>query len=130
MAKTNYTEFFKPGRINHKVVGFDFDQNQFENLIDCWTPYDQIPVILDTSITKLNEFCFELYNMDYKDTYSRLTGLCDAYARKTIKTLAGMGNTSALNIMAKHFMQLDEQKQKDAINITIVNDLEKKNNDR
>lgn len=120
---TNFQSFFKPGRQNLKPDGFDFDMDTFENLIDFFTPMENFPVILNTSIRSLDEFCKICYNMPFKETYYYLSGITDFFMRGAFKRLAEMGNATAINTVAEHFMHLSNQQLKDGINITIVNDL-------
>jgi hypothetical protein len=118
-----YDELLKPGRKNVVVPGFDFDVDQFENVIDCFVPYESVPVILRTNVGYLDQFCQIVYGMPFKETYALLNGISDMFMRKAITNLSKCGNSTALNIASKHFMNLDDEAKKDAINITIVNDL-------
>lgn len=120
---TNYRDYISPKRQNWKPKGFDFDVDQFENLIDCWTPKDKIPVILKCSYSDLDRFCNTVYHLNYSETYNLLSGITDAYMRSTFKGLASNGNNTAMSIVAKHFMKLEDDEQKASINLTIVNDL-------
>ena len=45
------------------VQGFDFTRSDFEDLIDNFTPIDDIPVLLSVSKDDLDRFCFEVYNL-------------------------------------------------------------------
>lgn len=119
----NYKTFLKNNRTNLKPKGFDFDMDTFENLIDFFTPMDNIPLILRCSVSKLNNFCQECYNMNFEETYKYLSGITDMFMRGTFKTLASMGNSTAINTVAEHFMHLSNEQAKNGINITIVNDL-------
>ena len=123
---SNYTELLQNKRENKTVPGFDFDVNTFENLIDSFTPLESIPVILGTPRASLDNFCSIVYGMNYKETYNTLSSISDMWLRRALKNLAVSGNGKAIDIVAKHFMNLDDQKAKDGINITIVNDLDKK----
>lgn len=118
----DYEEFLKADRQNFKPEGFTFDVNQFENLIDMWTPFDKIPIILKVNCDVLDKFCITVYNMNYKETYARLSGISEAIMRKAFSNLAKGGNATALSIMAKNIMKLDND-QAQNINLTIVNDL-------
>lgn len=118
----DYEEFLKANRKNFTIEGFPFDINQFENLIDMWTPYDKIPVILKVSYNDLDAFCNRAYNMNYKETYARLSGISEAIMRKAFSNLAKAGNATALSIMAKNIMKLDENNSQN-VNLTIINDL-------
>ena len=118
----DYEKFLKADRQNFKPEGFTFDVNQFENLIDMWTPFDKIPIILKVNCDVLDKFCITVYNMNYKETYARLSGISEAIMRKAFSNLAKGGNATALSIMAKNIMKLDND-QTQNINLTIVNDL-------
>lgn len=118
----SYAYYIKAGRPNKRVPGFHFDVDMFENLIDCWTPEDSIPTLLQTTKSKLDKFCLEIYNMPFHDTYLFLSGITDAFMRKTFKSLATAGNATALNTVAEHFMKLKSDNST-TNNITIINDL-------
>lgn len=125
----SYKDFINPSkRKNKKPEGFDFDMDTFENLIDFFTPIENIPVILRCNIQTLDNFCQICYGMPFKDTYQHLSGISDALMRSTFKKLAGMGNTSAIKIVSEHFMNLKDNKTSD-VNITIVNDLKEDDED-
>lgn len=125
----NYAEFLKASRKNFQPDGFNFDVNEFENLIDCWTPQEKIPTILRCKHVDLDRFCMIVYNMNFNDTYNILSGISDAIMRKTLKGLAETGSTAAIQIVAKHFMKLKEEEDKKAISITFLNDLNKEEQD-
>lgn len=125
-----YSNMLSARRQNKQVEGFDFDVDTFENLIDCYTPYENIPLLLSGTSSKIynetdiDKFCKLVYNMDFKTTYKLLIGITDMQMRKVFKNLAACGNATAIAINAKHFMKLEDDKKNDAINIRIVNDLE------
>lgn len=122
-----YQDLLKSSRKNVRVKGFWFDVNTFENLIDCYTPYDTIPLILRCSIGDLTKFCTAIYGFDYPMTYKILSGITDTFMRKTFKGLSQAGNPTAIKLVGEHFMGLKESQQTEAINITINNDLKKDN---
>ena len=119
----SYRDLFKGFRQNYKVKGYWFDVNTFENLIDCYTPKDMIPLILRCRHADLDRFCKVVYGMQFNEAYTILSGITDMFMRKSIKGLSQAGNPTALKLAAEHFMDLKEQEQKDGINITIYNDL-------
>lgn len=127
-----YSDLLSANRRNVKVEGYDFDVDTFENLIDNFVPFNNIPLILSASckrklcISDLDKFCKIVYGMDYKETYEILSGITDMQMRKVFKGLAASGNATAIAINAKHFMHLDDENKNDAINIRIVNDLSDK----
>lgn len=118
-----YTDLLNPNRKNVKIPGFSFDVDVFEDLIDCFTPIQNIPTILDTDIPTLDKFCDRAYGMNFKETYAKLSGITDYWSRKVIKNLSSSGNSTALNIMSKHFMGLSDDNKNQGVNITIVNDM-------
>ena len=118
-----YDDLLDPKRKNAKIPGFHYDTDTFENLIDCFTPMKNIPVILNTRFSDLDMFCQIAYGMNFQDTYIRLSGITDAWSRKVIKNLSSSGNSTALNIMSKHFMGLSDDNKNQGVNITIVNDM-------
>ena len=109
-------------RRNFKLRGFDFDVDTFENLIDSFVEKETIPVILGCRHADLDRFCRAVYGVDYNTAYPRLLGIADMWMRKAVTNLATSGNATALNIASKHFMKLDDDREKSAINITINND--------
>lgn len=119
----SYYDYIKTNRKNVKLPDFDFDVNMFENLIDCWTDKDMIPVILRTSEKELDRFCSSIYGMDFDQTYRVLSGITDAYMKTTFKNLASYGNATAMNIVSEHLMKLKRAEEDKSINIRIVNDL-------
>lgn len=127
-----YSNMLSANRKNIHVDGFDFDVDTFENLIDNYTPMENIITILSGICRKkitqanLDDFCYLVYGMDFKETYKFLSGITDMYMRKVFKNLAASGNTTAMSINAKYFMKLEDDSKNDTINIRIVNDLENK----
>lgn len=121
----HYAYYTSATRENFKPDGFNFDVNMFENLIDCWTPKKDFPIILRSPISKIDEFCKIVYNMNFDETYNFLSGITDAFMRKTFKNLASQGNSFSQSLVSKHFMGLRDDVDKDSnVNITIVNDLQ------
>lgn len=109
-------------RRNFKLRGFDFDVDTFENLVDSFVEKETIPVILGCRHADLDRFCLAVYGVNYNTAYPRLLGIADMWMRKAVTNLATSGNATALNIASKHFMKLDDDREKSAINITINND--------
>ena len=124
-----YDNLLDPHRKNAKIIGFDFDTDTFENLIDCFTPEANIPVILGVHTGQLDKFCERAYGMNFHETYAKLSGITDSWSRKVIKNLSASGNSTALNIMAKHFMGLSDDNKNQGVNITIINDLKEDGED-
>ena len=110
-------------RRNFKLRGFDFDVDTFENLIDAFVEKETVPVILGCRHADLDRFCRAVYGVDYNTAYPRLLGIADMWMRKAVTNLATSGNATALGIASKHFMKLEEDKEKANINIVVVNDL-------
>lgn len=110
-------------RRNFKLRGFDFDVDTFENLVDAFVEKETIPVILGCCHADLDRFCRAVYGVDYNTAYPRLLGIADMWMRKAVTNLATSGNATALGIASKHFMKLEDDKEKANINIVVVNDL-------
>ena len=124
-----YRDLLKGFRKNVKLKDFWFDVNTFENLIDCYTPFETVPLILRCSKADLDVFCRKIYGFKYAETYDILIGITDSFMRKSIKGHSNSGNPTAMKIAAEHFMNLKDAQQAEAINITINNDLKKDGND-
>jgi len=120
-----YDDLLDSRRKNAQIEGFDFDTDTFENIIDAFTPKENVPLILGVPKSKLDDFCYKAYGMSYNEAYLRLSGISDFWMRKAIGNLAASGNGTALSIAAKHFMGLKDEEDKKAIQVTIVNDLDK-----
>lgn len=103
------------------VEGFAFDQNDFENLIDDFTPYKDIPMLLGVRHVDLDRFCQVIYGLDYKATYDRLLCMAQRYQRAAIVMLAKSGNQTALKMSASITGVGDSQV--DNTNITFISDV-------
>lgn len=105
------------------VEGFSFTKSDFEDLIDNFTPIDDIPVLLGCSKADLNVFCLSIYNADFSSAYAGLLAQAKVYHRKIIRKLAGEGNTMAL----KQLPELSgvAKESPNDISITILNDVPK-----
>lgn len=122
----SYQQFLKAGRQNLSVDDLPFTVDEFENLIDSWVPMENISTILGVSGADLDRFCNKVYNLNFVETYNKLSGISDAMMRKAFSNLAKNGNATAIATVAKHFMKLEEDKQQNVC-VTFVNDL--KNDD-
>lgn len=89
-----------------EIPGFDFTQNDFEDLIDNFTPIDDINVLLGVSPTDLDKFCKLCYNMNFKDTYDTLLRRANAYFRKAMFSLSKSGNPTAIKVAAEFYVGL------------------------
>ena len=118
-----YDELLDPNRKNVDIPGFKFNVDQFENVIAAFVPRESVSIILRSNEAELDQFCKIVYGMPFKESYAVLKGIADMFMRKSFSNLSKAGNSSAINIVGKHFMDLSEENKKDAINITIVNDL-------
>ena len=98
-------------RENKTVDGFAFDQDTFENLIDYYTPLNDIPVILNVGIAELDVFCKALYGFDFKTTYDILSKRSQFYTRKAFTTLAYGGNAAAIKVASESYMGLVNQEE-------------------
>ncbi len=120
----SYDDILKGNRTNMRVEGFFFDKDTFENLVDSWADFEDIPIALDTPVEQLDIFCKVLYGKDYRQTYTMLRTLSKIIARKTIDKLAKAGNATAVAISKNHFAQLIDDDGNKPISITIKNDLD------
>lgn len=98
-------------RENQSVDGFSFDQDTFENLIDYYTPLNDIPVILNVEHVDLDNFCKQLYGFDFKTTYDILSKRSQFYTRKAFTTLAYGGNAAAIKVASESYMGLIKQEE-------------------
>lgn len=110
-------------RDNQSLEGFDFDMDMFENLIDNFTPMEDIPLLLNVSKANLDYFCMRLYGCNFSETYDILSRRALYYDRLAFNNLAKSGNTAAINVVAKYFMKLDEQDKAKALKIEVVNSI-------
>jgi hypothetical protein len=121
----HYAYYTSARRENWQPEGFDFDVNMFENLIDCWTPMEDFPIILQCDNATLDNFCLVVYGKRFKDTYNFLLRVTNAMQRKAFKMMSNQGNAFSQSLVSKHFMGLkDEQDSNQNVRITIVNDLQ------
>lgn len=118
----SYADIIKSTRKNFHPEGFPFDVNTFENVIDAYTPEDQVPVVLNCSLSTLNAFCNIVYKMPFTQTYRFLSGITDMYMRRSIKGLASSGNTTALNIAREHFLKLNSEQDSHNVSVTFLDD--------
>lgn len=93
--------------------------NSFEDLIDNFTPVDDILSILNVSEKKLDSFCKKYYNMPYRDTYRDLSARAMYYNRKAFNQLAKEGNGKAIDVVAKYIMKMDEGDRNQALRIVV-----------
>lgn len=118
-----YDDFLEPNRKNHKVEGFYFDQDTFENIIANWADFEDIPIILKTSVEQLDIFCKVLYGQSFRDAFNRMRAVSRMRARQVIDKLASNGNATAVAIAKTHYAKLLDDDGSKPINITIKNDL-------
>ena len=118
-----YDDFLEPNRKNHRVEGFYFDQDTFENLIADWADFEDIPIVLNVSVDELDIFCRALYKQNYHDIFYRMRTASKIKARQVIEKLACAGNATAVAIAKTHYAQLLDNDGSKPINITIRNDL-------
>lgn len=108
-------------RQNVVVDGFDFDSYTFEDLIDNFTPESDIPIILGVSRVDLDYWCRQVYNgMDFPEAFAFLSRKALFYCRKAYTNLSKSGNNTAMNIVAKHFMKLEDDENKRQAVIPVV----------
>lgn len=101
----NSHNFWKQSQ-NQKMKEFDFDRDTFEDLIESYTPIDDIPVLLGVRKSDLDIFCKYIYNQDYKTAYGALLMKSNAHNRKAFNSLSKKGNQTAMKIVAEQFMGL------------------------
>ena len=121
----SYRDLLSRRRQNCVVEGFDFDVDTFENLIDCFTPKENISVILGVSNHDLDNFCNIVYGMEFTEAYRTLISISDMFMRKAIQNLSVSGNPTALNLASKHMLKWEKDSQTQNVSIKIVNDLDK-----
>ena len=118
-----YDNLLDSDRANHRVEGFYFDQDTFENLIADWADFEDIPIVLNVSVEELDIFCRALYKQNYHDIFYRMRTASKIKARQVIEKLACAGNATAVAIAKTHYAQLLDNDGSKPINITIRNDL-------
>ena len=103
-------------RENVVVDGFAFDSYTFEDLIDNFTPEEDIPLVLRVNKSQLDYWCMQVYNVPYHEAYVFLSKMGLFYCRKAFTQLAKSGNNTAIKTVGEHFMKLgQEQARKEAI---------------
>ena len=110
-----------PG-LNETVPGFNFDKNDFEDLIDNFTPKDDIPTLLGVSHPQLDIFCTSVYNMKFNDTYKMLITRAQLYYRKAMFSLSKSGNPTAIKIASEFYVGLGSTEGTKP-HITIINNM-------
>lgn len=107
-------------RQNVVVDGFDFDSYTFEDLIENFTPVDDLPIILGVHRDELDYWCDAVYGMNLIEAYNFLNRKALFYCRKAYTNLSKSGNNTAMNIVAKHFMKLEDDENKRQAVIPVV----------
>ena len=102
--------------------GFSFNRNDFEDLIDNFTPFDDIPILLGVSHAQLDVFCDYIYNMKFKDTYDTLLRRSHLYYRKAMMSLSKTGNPSAIKVATEFYVGLGSLDKQDS-HVTIINQM-------
>ena len=100
----DYSMYIKRDENNLQPKGFNFDADMFENLISCYATYEMVPVMLRTTISKLDDFCKIVYNMPYKEAYLFFNYASKLAMNRAFENLAKCGNTTAQSITAKHML--------------------------
>ena len=80
-----YSNMLSANRRNVHIDGFDFDVDTFENLIDNFTPINNIPLILSGtsgkrySLSDMDKFCNIVYKMPFDSLFCFILTmtLCD-----------------------------------------------------
>lgn len=106
---------------NSTVEGIPFDQDTFENLVDCFTPKKDFHIILDCTCSDLDKFCKKVYGRNFSDTYDSLVKVSTALWGQTINKLARLGNQTAIKyIIDEHMSRTNKNNE---LKITICSDL-------
>lgn len=99
-------------RENVRIEGFSFDSYTFEDLIDNFTPEEDIPLVLRCDKSDLDYWCMKVYNVPYHEAYVFLSKMGLFYCRKAFTQLAKSGNNTAIKTVGEHFMKLGQDQAK------------------
>ena len=126
MDDNNSFKYEKPSLLhpglNETVPGFNFDKNDFEDLIDNFTPKDDIPILLGVTHPQLDIFCMSVYHMKFNDTYKMLLKRSELYYRKAMFNLSKSGNPTAIKIASEFYVGLGNVEGSKP-HITIINNM-------
>lgn len=112
----------KWGDPDETAPGFNFTRGDFEDLIDNFTPFEDIPTLLGVKHVELDKFCEYIYNMNYKVTYDVLLKRSNLYYRKAMMMLSKSGNPTAIKVSAEYYVGLGAVDKQDN-HITIINSM-------
>lgn len=106
------------------VPGYPADfQNTFEDLIDCFTPMDDIPPICEHAYgvprDKLEKFCNIVYGMNFKESFVFLHKMSLMYYRKALTNLAKVGNKTAMSTVTDYMAELSNTSRANSLKISI-----------
>lgn len=104
---------------NVAVEGFSFTKDDLENLIDNFTPPDDIHILLGTNERYLDEFCLTIYGLRFQDAYLALLKQAQYYVRSSIFLLARLGNNTALKQQAE-ITGIGKEQQDQQISVSFV----------
>lgn len=107
---------------NIAVEGFNFTKDDFENLIDNFTPPDDIHILLGTNEEGLDIFCLTIYGLRFEDAYHALLKQAQYYVRSSIMFLARMGNNTALKQQSE-ITGIGKEQQDQQISISFIDNV-------
>lgn len=90
---------------NKKIPTFKFDQDEFENYVSVFCTEEEIMTAFHEDRCRMDVFCKQVYGMNFSEAYRFLMAKSIKNGKKLMKLLAEKGNTSAIAIYSKFFME-------------------------
>lgn len=115
-------------RENRFVEGFNFSTDDFEDLIEFFTPLEDIYAILGVSYKELDEFCRLAYGSNASKVYNDYLSLAFYFNRKAFVKLSRSGSATAMNIVASNFMHLNNNSNNNELAVSVSFDLPSNSN--